>query len=107
MDGSLRPVLKRQIMFLAASLGVGLVLTYFFGFLVGMIANIAIFVAAIFFIRYRQTRALGSFGFGSGTAGRGHMSEGVKLKYVCLSCGAEVKGTRCSSCGSNMKKPLF
>ncbi|HVX01948.1 MAG TPA: hypothetical protein VHA09_02230 [Nitrososphaera sp.] len=107
MDGSLRPVLKRQIMFLAASLGIGLVLTYFFGFLIGMAANVAILVAAIFYIRYRQAKALGSFGFGSDTAGRGHMGEGVKLKYVCLACGAEVKGMRCSSCGSNMKKPLF
>jgi hypothetical protein len=107
MDSSLKPVLKRQIIFLVASLGIGLVLTYFFGFIVGMAANIAIFVAAIFYIRYRQSKALGSFGFSGDTAGRGNMSEGVKLKYICIACGADVKGARCAKCGSNMKKPLF
>ncbi len=107
MDSSLSPVLKRQIMFLAGSLGIGLVLTYFFGFIVGLAANIGIFIAAIFYIRYRQSKALGSFGFGSDTIGRGHMNEGTKLKYVCMACGTEVKGARCSKCGSNMKKPLF
>ena len=107
MDGSLKPVLKRQIIFVAVSLTVGIVLTMLFGFIVGLAANIAIFVGAMLFIRYRQARALRSLGFGSDTAGRGYASDAVKLKYICLSCGAEVKGARCASCGSNMKKPLF
>lgn len=106
MDNSLKPVLKRQAIFIGASLGAGLVLTYFFGFLVGLTANIAIFMAAIFFIRWRQQKALKSLGFGSQSVGRGYEVPGVKLKYVCLSCGAEVKGDRCS-CGSRMRKPLF
>lgn len=107
MDSSLKPVLKRQAIFLGASLGAGLVLTYFFGFLVGMTANIAIFMAAMFFIRWRQQKALRSLGLGNQTAGRGYEPGGAKLKYVCLSCGAEVKGSKCSACGSQMKKPLF
>ncbi|MEM2139947.1 hypothetical protein [Nitrososphaera sp.] len=107
MDSSLKPVIKRQVIFVGASLGAGLLLTYFFGFFVGMAANVAIFVAAIFFIRWRQQKALRSLGLGSQTAGRGFEQEGVKLKYVCLSCGAEVKGTKCGACGSQMKKPLF
>lgn len=107
MDGSLKPVFKRQVAFVGAVLGVGLVLTYFFGFLVGMTANIAIFVAAIFLIRWQQQKALKSFGFSNQTAGRGYeRQEGAKLKYVCLSCGAQVKGDKCS-CGSRMRKPLF
>lgn len=106
MDSSLKPVLKRQVIFVGASLGTGLLLTYFFGFLVGITANIAIFVAAIFFIRWRRMKALRSLGFSSQTAGRGHEREGVKIKYACLSCGAEVRGNRCS-CGSMMRKPLF
>jgi hypothetical protein len=106
MDSTLKPVLKRQMIFIAASLGAGLTLTYFFGFLVGLTANVAIFMAAIFFIRWRQQKALRSLGFSSQTAGRGHEQDRVRLKYVCLSCGAEVKGDRCS-CGSKMKKPLF
>lgn len=107
MDSSLKPVLKRQAIFVGASLGAGLVLTYFFGLLVGLAANIAVFVAVIFFIRWRQQKALKSLGFGSQTAGRGFEQQGVKLKYVCLSCGAEVRGTKCGACGSQMKKPLF
>ncbi len=106
MDSSLKPVLKRQVIFVGASLGVGLLLTYFFGFLVGITANVAIFVAAIFYIRYRQQKALRTLGLGSQTAGRGFEQDGVRLKYVCLSCGSEVKGDRCS-CGSRMKRPLF
>jgi hypothetical protein len=107
MDGTLRPVLKRQIIFVAASLTVGIVLTILFDFIVGLAANIAIFVAAIFFIRYRQMKTLRSFGFGSGTTGRGYESDRPKLKYIYIACGAEVKGAKCASCGSNMKKPLF
>jgi DNA-directed RNA polymerase subunit RPC12/RpoP len=39
--------------------------------------------------------------------GGGYSNAGVKIKYVCLSCGSEVKGTKCGKCGSNMKKPQF
>jgi hypothetical protein len=106
MEGSIKPVLKRQAIFVGASLGTGLLLTYFFGFLIGMTANVAIFAAAIFYIRYRQQKALRTFGLGSQTAGRGYEQDGIRLKYVCLSCGSEVKGDRCS-CGSKMRKPLF
>jgi hypothetical protein len=107
MDGTLRPVLKRQIIFMAASLAVGITLTIFFGFIVGLAANIAIFVGAMLYIRYRRAKALRSLGFGDDTAGSGYASDRPKLKYVCLACGAEVKGAKCPSCGSGMKKPLF
>lgn len=100
MDGRLNPVFKRQAAFLVAALAVGFVLTYFFDFIVGMAANIAILVGAIFYIHWRQGKALATLGLG----GR---DEGVKLKYVCLACGAEFKGARCAKCGSSMKKPLF
>jgi hypothetical protein len=109
MDSSLKPIIKRQIVFLIASLGAGLVLTYFFGFIIGVTANIVIFVAAIFYIRHKQAKALGTFGFGSETGGRGgyHADGSIKIRYACLVCGEEVKGTKCSKCGSNMKKPVF
>ena len=106
MDGTLKPVLKRQILLIGASLGTGLVVSYFFGFLVGLAANIAVLVGIMFYMRRRQLRAMKSFGFGDETAG-GYSGGRVKLKYVCLACGQEVKGARCGSCGSNMKKPLF
>jgi hypothetical protein len=107
MDSTLKPVLKRQLLFIGASLGIGLVLTYFFGFLIGYILNMAIFIGVMFYIRRRQINALRSFGFSNERIGGGHTNGSVKLKYVCLSCGAEFKGSRCSKCGSNMKKPLF
>ena len=107
MDGSLKPVLKRQILVLGASLGTGIIVSIFFGFLIGLAANIAVLVGIIFYLRWRQLRALRSFGFSDETAGGGHYNSRTKLKYVCLSCGEEVKGARCSKCGSNMKKPLF
>ena len=107
MDSTLRPVLKRQILFVGISLAVGILLSIFIDPLVGLAANVGIFVAAVMYIRWRQRKALSAFGFGDETAGRGHSGDSVKLKYVCLSCGAEVKGVKCKSCGSSMKKPLF
>jgi len=106
MDSTLTPVLKRQLLVIGASLGAGLVFTYFFGFFIGLAVNIAVMIGVIFYIRRRQLGALRSLGFGDETSG-GYGSSGVKLKYICLSCGAEVKGSRCARCGSNMKKPLF
>jgi hypothetical protein len=104
MDSTLRPVLKRQLLLIGASLGVGLLVTYLTGsVLIGLGVNIAIMMGLIFYIRRKQLGALRSLGFSDATAGYGS----TKLKYVCLSCGAEVKGARCGSCGSNMKKPLF
>jgi hypothetical protein len=107
MDSTLTPVLKRQLLFIGASLGAGLVFTYFFGFFVGLAANIAVLLGVMFYIRRKQLNALQSLGFSDETAGRGYMSGGTKLKYICLSCGEEVKGVKCGKCGSNMKKPLF
>ena len=107
MDSTLRPVLKRQILFVGISLAVGILLSIFIDPLVGLAANVGIFVAAVMYIRWRQRKALSAFGFGDETAGRGYAGDGVRLKYVCLSCGAEVKGVKCKSCGSSMKKPLF
>ena len=109
MNSTLTPVLKRQILFIGTSLGAGLIFTYFFGFFAGLAANIAVLVGMIFYIRRKQSDALRSLGFSNETVGRGYMSNGnrAKLKYICLSCGEEVKGAKCGKCGSNMKKPLF
>jgi hypothetical protein len=108
MDSRLKPVLKRQLLLVGASLGVGILVSYYYGFFAGLAANMAIFIGAMFYIRWRQQKALRSLGFSDETAGRGYAGDGgTKLKYVCLSCGAEVKGSKCKSCGSSMKKPLF
>jgi hypothetical protein len=107
MDGTLKPVLKRQLLLIGASVGAGLLFTWLFGFLIGLAVNIGVLVGIMFYIRRRQLRALRSFGFSDEISGGRFGGAGVKIKYVCLLCGYEVKGTRCSKCGSNMKKPLF
>ena len=107
MDSTLRPVLRRQLLVIGASLGTGLLFTYFFGFFIGLAVNLAVMVGVIFYIRRKQLGALRSLGFSDEMGSGRYGSTGVKLKYICLSCGAEVKGARCGSCGSNMKKPLF
>lgn len=107
MDGTLKPVLKRQILVLGASISVGLLVTYFFGFLIGLAANIAVLLAMVFYLRRRQIQAMKAFGFSDETAGRGYADSRVSLRYVCLSCGGEFKGASCARCGSRMKKPLF
>ena len=84
-----------------------MILTYFFGFLIGIAINIAIFLGLIFYIRKKQTKGLRSFGFSDERAGGGYTNSGTGLKYVCLSCDAKVSGSRCSRCGSKMKKPVF
>ena len=106
MDSTLRPVLKRQLLVIGAGLGAGLVVALFFGFLIGLAVNIAVMVGLIFYIRRKQLGALRTLGFSSESAG-GFGSPGGRLKYICLSWGAEGKGSRCGRCGSNMKKPLF
>ena len=107
MDSTLNPAVKRQLLFIGASLGISLVLTYFFGFLLGFALNIAIFIGIIFYIRKKQMKGLRSFGFSDERAGGGYTNSGTGLKYVCLSCEAKVSGSRCSRCGSKMKKPVF
>ena len=107
MDGTLKPVLKRQAMVLGASIGVGLIMTYFFGFLIGLAANIAVLIGMIFYFRRRQLQAMKAFGFSDETAGRGYADGRVSLRYVCLLCGGDFKGQSCAKCGSRMKKPLF
>jgi hypothetical protein len=107
MDSSLKPVLKRQLLVIGASLGAGLVVSYFYGFFAGLAVNMAVLIGMIFYIRRKQLKALRELGFSDESIGGGYANSSVKLKYVCLSCGAEVKGSRCDKCGSNMKKPLF
>jgi hypothetical protein len=104
MDESLKPLIKRQLLLMGVSLGIYFVVTYFFGFMAGFIANIAVLLAIIFFIRRKQPNALRMFGFSNKSTYSNHE---IKLKYTCLACGAEVKGLECDKCGSKMKKPIF
>ena len=80
MDSTLNPAVKRQLRFRGAIRGISLVLTYFFGFLLGFALNIAIFIGIIFYIRKKQTKGLRSFGFSDERAGGGYTNSGTGLK---------------------------
>jgi hypothetical protein len=87
-------------LFVGSTFLISLAFPYFYGLIVGLSLNIAIVVGIIYQIRRNRTRAVRSLGF-SGD----YRKEVTKLKYACLSCGAEVGGPKCRKCGSNMKKP--
>jgi hypothetical protein len=102
MDNNLKPIIKRQLLLMAASIGTYLLVSYFFGFLVGFLANTVMFLGIMFYIRRRPDhRTMRDFG------GIRYSNRESKLRYGCISCGSEVKGQVCGSCGSKMKKPLF
>jgi hypothetical protein len=106
MNNPFSPSLKRPLLLIGAGLGIYLVVSYFFGVLVGFIVNTALFIGIIFYIRKKQTAGLRSFGFDNNNynsnSNNGYdIDTNTKLKYGCISCGAEVK------CGSKMKKPIF
>jgi hypothetical protein len=107
LDNNLKPIIKRQLLLMGASIGTYLLVSYFFGFLVGFVVNTAMFLGFMFYIRRRQLTALRSFGFSDDRVGIRYTNQERKLRYGCISCGSEVNGLECSSCGSKMKKPLF
>ena len=95
-------------------MGIGIALcflvSYFFGLLIGFMANTLFFVWFTVYIRridsknrrtnlvnYRRAVNIGKF----------ITDETTRLKYICLSCGAEFRDRHCSKCGSKVRKPLF
>src|SRR5689334_24582483 len=98
MDSTLNPAVKRQLLFIGASLGISLVLTYFFGFLIGFALNIAIFLGLIFYIRKKQTRGLRSLGFSDERIGGGYTNSGT---------GLDRKSTRLNSSHSSISYAVF
>jgi hypothetical protein len=78
MDESLKPLIKRQLLLMGVSLGIYFVVTYFLGFMAGFIANIAVLLAIIFFIRRKQPNALRMFGFSNKNTYSNHE---IKLQF--------------------------
>lgn len=111
INNIIKPILKRQQL-LIIGIGVALyfLISYFFGFLIGFMVNTLFLVCFMFHIRridsknhrtnlvnYRRAVNIG----------RLPADETARLKYICLSCGAEVWDRQCSKCGSKVRKPLF
>ena len=55
-----------------------------------------------------EQRSLGSDGKAYSTGLNWFSDNSTKMRYICISCGSEMKGiVECNKCGSKMKKPIF
>ena len=125
MDNTIKSMLKLQILFVGVSVGISLIVTYFFGFMIGSVLNIVMLFGIIYYIRRKQTKEFGSsssssslFGFSDKSPSPSSSSSRISnnssitntdrnIKYVCLTCSTKVTGRTCRKCGSHMKKPVF
>lgn len=108
-SNKLKGVWAKQIALIAGSFFLGLVLTYYFGFIAGLSFNIVVLVGLVFYIRRSQWKALRNLGFSDEKAGGSFAptESNIPLKYVCMSCGSRVKGAKCATCGSQAKRAIF
>jgi hypothetical protein len=107
MNERIASVFGRQLILVVSSLGISILLMFYFGFFVGFILSIIIFFAMIFYIRSNEIKALKFFGFSNEKMQGIAKEKGPFLRYVCISCGTEFTGVRCKECGSRIKRPLF
>ncbi|MGH9913599.1 MAG: hypothetical protein ACRD4W_14230, partial [Nitrososphaeraceae archaeon] len=61
-SNKLKGIWAKQIALIAGSFLLGLVLTYYFGFIAGLSLNIVVLVGLVFYIRRSQQKALGNLG---------------------------------------------
>ncbi len=108
-SNKLKGVWAKQIALIAGSFLLGLILTYYFGFIAGLSLNIIVLVVLVFYIRRSQQKALRNLGFSNEKAGGGvaPAESKISLKYICMSCGSRVKGAKCATCGSQAKRATF
>src|SRR5919204_6625999 len=121
MDNTIKSMLKLQILFVGVSVGISLIVTYFFGFMIGSVLNIVMLFGIIYYIRRKQEFGSFSsslFGFSDKSPSPSSSSSRISnnssitntdrnIKYVCLTCSTKVTGRTCRKCGSHMKKPVF
>ena len=108
-SNKLKGVWAKQIALIAGSFLLGLILTYYFGFIAGLSLNIIVLVVLVFYIRRSQQKALRNLGFSNEKAGGcvAPAESKISLKYICMSCGSRVKGAKCATCGSQAKRATF
>jgi hypothetical protein len=97
--------LKVQLMWIAISIGISLVLAFILPFPFDIIAIIAVFLSINYFIRQRQMRRMGLnawslFGSSPGSANQA-------VNYYCMNCGTKHNQAACPNCGSKLKKAAF
>ena len=92
--------IQYRLLFITSFIGATMVATYFFGFIIGLLVNLFIFMLAVLYIR----RILFS---GNTDNRRSDAGFNPKVNYVCLSCGSNSTGIKCPKCGSKLKKAVF
>jgi hypothetical protein len=82
MGNETKSVLRPQILFLLCSLALGFMLALFFGFLIGVITIMALFMVVAFYNRTSQLRTPERFGYSDKMIGRGQRvhKKDMKLK---------------------------
>lgn len=89
-------------MFVVALMGSSVLVTYFFGFIIGFMTNVFMFVGVIIYIQRRESKEIGL-----DEKRQGAYYAVTKPSFVCLTCGGDFDGTTCRRCGSHMKKAVF
>ena len=111
MNKIIKPMLKRQLVIIGFGVALYFLVAQFFGYLIGLMANTLFFMCVIFYIGRKNRRSFHRSNpvnyRRAVNIGKYISDETTRLKYVCLSCGAETKNVQCGECGSKIRKPLF
>jgi hypothetical protein len=104
-------LLRRRLFFSGVVMGGTMLVASFFGFVIGFIANVFMFIGVILYIQIKETKELGfneerrgDYYGDTSSSSRGFE---IKPSYTCLVCGNNVNETECRKCGSRTKKAVF
>ena len=108
MNSDTRQFLQNQMVWLAASLAISFIISWFLPFPFSLVVIIGVFMAMGYFIRQRQMRRMGMGGSSSfsGSFFGGSLSGNQRggIDYYCMSCGKKHNERACPNCGSTMKR---
>jgi O-antigen/teichoic acid export membrane protein len=110
MNIIIKPIVKRQLLIMGLGVALSFLVAQSFGYLIGLTANTLFFICVIFYIGRKNRNFHRSNPVNHRrdvNIGKYISDETTRLKYVCLSCGAETKYVQCGECGSKIRKPLF
>ena len=110
INNIIKPILKRQLLIIGIGVGLYFLISYFFGLLIGFMVNTLFLICFIFHFRRidSKNRRTNLVNYRRAVnIGRLPADETARLKYNCLSCGAEVWDRQSNKCGSKVRKPLF
>lgn len=96
--------MQSQIMWLAISFGISIVLSILLPFPISLVAMLGVFIGMNYFISQRQMRRIGMRGGSFFGGGAGSMFGQRSIDYYCISCGMKHNERACPNCGSTMKR---